>query len=70
MNKEIKSKEAKVYNSCGHNLISYNLSYVAHSEEGERRLKKGMRQKQCPACGLWLFKDELSTNPKNINRLP
>jgi hypothetical protein len=35
-----------------------DLPYLAWHEEAERRTKAGMKQKQCPACKLWLWKDE------------
>jgi hypothetical protein len=58
------------YNQCGHILLSYSLSYLLHSEEMERRMKKKVFQKQCPKCGLWLYKDEQATDPENIGKLP
>lgn len=35
-----------------------NMGMLAWYSEIERREKKGMKQKQCPKCKLWLFKDE------------
>lgn len=40
-----------------HNQL--NLSYLKWHEEAERRMKKGMKQKQCPICKRWLWKDEM-----------
>jgi len=40
-----------------HNRL--DLPYNAWHEEADRRSKKGMKQKQCPVCKLWLWKDEI-----------
>lgn len=36
------------------------LGYLAWFHEAEKRARKGMKQKQCPDCGYWLWKDEYS----------
>ena len=36
-----------------------NLGYMAWHLEAERRTKRNQKQKQCPHCGLWFFKDEM-----------
>ena len=36
-----------------------DLGYLQWHTEAERRTKKGMKQKQCPKCKLWLWKDEM-----------
>jgi hypothetical protein len=41
-----------------HKPILLKLSYVAAHNEAERRMAKGQKQKQCPVCHLWFFKDE------------
>ena len=63
-------EEQNIYNSCGHNLKAYKLGYLEHLAQIERRIKKGMKQNRCDKCGLWLFKDEISTNKKNIGVIP
>lgn len=35
------------------------LGYVSWEIEAERRLRKGMKQKQCEICKRWLWKDEM-----------
>jgi len=35
-----------------------NMGMIGWYNEMERREKKGMKQKQCPKCKLWFFKDE------------
>lgn len=41
-----------------------NLGMLQWYSEMERREKKGMKQKQCPVCGYWFFKDEYGKKPK------
>ena len=43
---------------CNHKPMNKILGYVAHSEWMKREIKQGHHQKQCPKCGLWLFKCE------------
>lgn len=64
------AKTKKIYNPCGHYLLSYRLGYVVHSEEMERRLNKGIYQFQCPNCKLWIYRDEMATSISNINKKP
>jgi hypothetical protein len=35
------------------------LRYLEWHEEAEKRHRKGMKQKQCPECKRWLWKDEM-----------
>lgn len=35
------------------------LGYLEKHNEAERRMKKGMKQKQCPTCKYWFWKDEM-----------
>jgi hypothetical protein len=35
------------------------LSYMAFHEWAEKRVSDGDTQSQCPACGLWFFKEEM-----------
>lgn len=51
------------YNQCGHNLLGYKLGYLAWHIEADKRRKKKMKQKECPICKLFLFKDELPPPP-------
>lgn len=34
------------------------LGYAAWHEEAERRGKRGMKQRLCPDCTLWYWRDE------------
>lgn len=49
---------------CKHNPILSEMGYLSAHAEAERRMKKGQKQKQCPTCKLWFFKDEYSTDNK------
>jgi len=35
------------------------LGYLAWHTEAERRTKRGMKQKECPKCKHWFWKDEM-----------
>jgi hypothetical protein len=64
-------KAKRVYNACGHVLISYFFGYIAFFTECDRRIKRGQKQKQCDKCGLFLFSDERKkTDPQYINKYP
>lgn len=41
-----------------HKPILSKMGYVQSHEEAERRMKRGQKQKQCPNCLYWYFKDE------------
>jgi len=41
-----------------HKSILSKMSYLAAHREADRRIAKGHKQKQCPVCKLWFFKDE------------
>ena len=58
------SNELVEANKCNHNPILSKMSYIASFEEADRRIKRGQKQKQCPVCKLWFFKDEM----KGISR--
>jgi hypothetical protein len=62
--------EKKIYNSCGHNLLGYKLSYIAHQEYAEKKYKRGVKQKQCDKCGLFIFPEEKKTSKENIGKIP
>lgn len=42
-----------------HKPASKRMSYLAHHEWMERKIKQGHKQRQCPKCGRWLFKCEI-----------
>lgn len=65
-----KTKNVNIYNICGHNLLNYELGYVAHDDKAARNIKSGKKQTQCPTCGLWLFPEEYKTSISNVNRDP
>lgn len=48
---------APLRNPCGHAIRS--LSYLAAFADAEARDKRGEKQTRCPACGLWLWPDEV-----------
>ena len=41
-----------------HNNFCKNMLMLQYFDELERRENKGMKQKQCPKCKRWYFKDE------------
>lgn len=41
-----------------HKNFCQNMNMLDWFAEMERREKKGMKQKQCPRCKRWYFKDE------------
>jgi hypothetical protein len=41
-----------------HHPILHSLSYREWHEEAERRSKRGMKQRQCPDCKHWMWRDE------------
>jgi hypothetical protein len=54
-----KTKKAKVATTCSHNRKQ--LGYLQWHSWAEKLTKKGIRQKQCPICKLWLFPEEFKT---------
>lgn len=48
LSSEICSKHKPIY-----------LNYSEWQDEAERRYKNKMKQKQCPICKRWLWKDEM-----------
>ena len=38
------------------------LGYLQWHSDAERRTKAGQKQKQCPKCLYWFWKDELGTS--------
>ena len=66
-----KPKENRIYNACGHQLLSYKFGYVQHSIELERRIQAGQKQELCSECGLFLFPEERNKKSKlNIGKKP
>jgi hypothetical protein len=57
----MKNPEEINHNPCNHNLV--NLSYVAWHEWANKKTRRGDKQKQCPKCNLWLFKEERGKKP-------
>ena len=53
----MRARHMAVIDSC---LIHrrLRLPYLAWHEEAERRAKRGMKQRQCPTCKLWMWSDE------------
>jgi len=45
--------------TCSHPKKSPS-GYVEKHEWADRKLKQGHIQRQCPVCGLWFFKCEMS----------
>lgn len=41
-----------------HRPLSRDMDYCAHSELLERRMLKGIQQRQCPECMRWYYSDE------------
>ena len=42
-----------------HKPANKTMSYLAHHEWMERKIKQGHKQYECPKCGRWLFKCEI-----------
>ena len=38
---------------------SLNLGYIDWHSDSERRVKRGMKQKQCKNCKHWFWSDEM-----------
>ncbi len=53
-------KPVEVKDFCKrHKPANKTMSYLAHREWMERKIKQGHKQRQCPDCGRWLFKCEM-----------
>jgi hypothetical protein len=58
MSKKKKNSKYLPYMCPSHNPILSKMSYLGSFAEADRRMAKGQKQKQCPVCHLWFFKDE------------
>jgi predicted KAP-like P-loop ATPase len=55
-----KTMKRKIKDFCKkHKPANKTMSYLAHHEWMERKIKQGHKQYECPKCGKWLFKCEI-----------
>lgn len=56
-------------NRCTHHKKTMPRGYAAWFEEAERRKLKGQKQRLCPECGFWLFKDEMNVSDSEFKKM-
>ena len=50
---------------CGYHRTS-NLGYVGAHADAEDRMKRGQKQRRCPACSRWYWHDQWGLAPKGL----
>jgi hypothetical protein len=56
---DLKTLETSPVEKCSTHKETMPAGYVSWHFEAERRVKAGQKQKQCPVCKLFFFKDEM-----------
>ena len=55
--------------ACRHHTRKGPIALLARGDWADARLKRGMRQTQCPDCLRWWWPDEMGKKPAEARRL-
>jgi hypothetical protein len=58
-----KQHKHKKFVKCSWHITGPYMSYLQTSEDAERRMKAGQKQKRCPHCKLWIWPDKYGIAP-------